>query len=129
MKIKNIDHIVLVVSDINEAIKFYVDILGMTPEFNGGRIALKFGSQKINLHRFAGEFKPAAKSPTYASAGLGDERRDLRRGGVGPQQGVVDEMGQVFSGDVHEAEHRAWCFQPFFARKAPSGDEEWQKTP
>ena len=70
MKIKGIDHIVLVVSDIDEAIKFYVDILGMTPEFNGGRIALKFGSQKINLHRFAGEFKPAAKSPTYASADI-----------------------------------------------------------
>ena len=29
MQIKNLDHIVIVVSDVKEAFKFYCDILGM----------------------------------------------------------------------------------------------------
>ena len=29
MQIKNLDHIVIVVSDVKEALKFYCDILGM----------------------------------------------------------------------------------------------------
>lgn len=103
MKIKGIDHIVLVVSDIDEAIKFYVDILGMTPEFNGGRIALKFGSQKINLHRFAGEFKPAAKSPTYASADIcliaegkiENIRAELLEKGAKFELDIVDRNGAI----------------------------------
>ncbi|WP_230853956.1 hypothetical protein [Campylobacter concisus] len=33
---------------------------------NSGRISLKFGSQKINLHKFEGEFLPSAKYPKKA---------------------------------------------------------------
>ena len=47
MQIKNLDHIVIVVSDVKEALKFYCDILGMRPTQKDGRISLKFGSQKI----------------------------------------------------------------------------------
>ena len=62
MQIKNLDHIVIVVSDVKEALKFYCDILGMRPAQKDGHISLNFGSQKINLHRFEGEFLPAAKA-------------------------------------------------------------------
>ncbi|WP_199907156.1 VOC family protein [Campylobacter concisus] len=56
MQIKNLDHIVIVVSDVKKALKFYCDILGMRPAKKDGHISLNFGSQKINLHRFEGEF-------------------------------------------------------------------------
>ena len=51
MQIKNLDHIVIVVSDVKEALKFYCDILGMRPAQKDGHISLNFGSQKIYLHR------------------------------------------------------------------------------
>ena len=56
MQIKNLDHIAIVASDVQKAVKFYCDILGMHYHENGGHIIFKFGSQKINLHRFEGEF-------------------------------------------------------------------------
>jgi len=37
---------------------------------DGGRKALSFGSQKINLHRYGKEFEPKAKKPTPGSADL-----------------------------------------------------------
>lgn len=70
MQIKNLDHIVIVVSDVKEALKFYCDILGMRPAQKDGHISLNFGSQKINLHRFEGEFLPVAKHPTKGSADI-----------------------------------------------------------
>jgi catechol 2,3-dioxygenase-like lactoylglutathione lyase family enzyme len=38
--------------------------------FEGGRIALKFGSQKINLHEAGREFAPHAELPVPGSADL-----------------------------------------------------------
>lgn len=38
--------------------------------FGGGRKALSFGSQKINLHQHGKEFEPKAKNPTPGSADL-----------------------------------------------------------
>jgi len=52
MDITHIDHIVLTVKNIDESIKFYESVLGMVVEiFGEGRTALKFGNQKINLHK------------------------------------------------------------------------------
>ena len=70
MQIKNLDRIVIVVSDVKEALKFYCDILGMRPAQKDDHISLNFGSQKINLHRFEGEVLPAAKHPTKGSADI-----------------------------------------------------------
>ncbi len=71
MKIKSIDHIVLTVRDIQATVDFYQATLGMVAEtFGGGRIALKFGSQKINLHQHGNEFEPKAESPTPGSGDL-----------------------------------------------------------
>ena len=65
MKIKSIDHIVLTVRDIQATVDFYQATLGMAVEtFGRDRIALKFGSQKINLHQHGKEFEPRAESPT-----------------------------------------------------------------
>jgi catechol 2,3-dioxygenase-like lactoylglutathione lyase family enzyme len=38
--------------------------------FGGGRKALSFGAQKINLHQHKSEFEPKAQRPTPGSADL-----------------------------------------------------------
>ncbi|MCG7935512.1 MAG: VOC family protein [Candidatus Thiodiazotropha taylori] len=71
MKITQLDHLVLTVRDIQVSCDFYTRILGMQlVEFAGGRKALNFGSQKINLHQHCQEFEPKAASPTPGSADL-----------------------------------------------------------
>ena len=71
MKITNIDHIVLTVKDIKKTVQFYKSILGMASEtFGKGRVALKFGDQKINLHEEGHEFEPKANKPVPGSQDL-----------------------------------------------------------
>jgi len=71
MKLTGIDHIVLTVRDIPATITFYESILGMQSEaFGEGRVALKFGRQKINLHQHQKEFEPKADKATPGSADL-----------------------------------------------------------
>jgi catechol 2,3-dioxygenase-like lactoylglutathione lyase family enzyme len=71
MKVDRIDHLVLIVDDINETVDFYIKVLGMTPVvFGQWRVALKFGSQKINLHLAGNEFEPKAQNPFPGSADL-----------------------------------------------------------
>lgn len=71
MKITNIDHIVLTVRDIDQTVQFYESVLGMTKEtFGEGRVALKFGNQKINLHRHGQESEPKANAPLPGSEDL-----------------------------------------------------------
>ena len=71
MNIEAIDHIVLTVKDINSTCAFYTQVLGMQVTiFGGGRKALSFGEQKINLHQYGQEFEPKAKKPTPGSADL-----------------------------------------------------------
>jgi catechol 2,3-dioxygenase-like lactoylglutathione lyase family enzyme len=65
--IVSIDHIVITVSDIKKSIHFYCNILGMeVNEFysksdNTVRKSLKFGNQKINLHKVTNPYKPNAE--------------------------------------------------------------------
>lgn len=69
--IDHLDHLVLTVADLDRAIAFYRDALGMTVEtFGAGRTALVFGAQKINLHVAGREFEPKALRPTPGSADL-----------------------------------------------------------
>jgi catechol 2,3-dioxygenase-like lactoylglutathione lyase family enzyme len=69
MNIDRIDHIVLTVRDIDATCAFYSRVLGMSATtFAGGRKALVFGGQKINLHRAGREFEPKAAAPTPGSA-------------------------------------------------------------
>ena len=51
MKIARLDHLVLTVADIERSCAFYTRVLGMeVVTFGEGRTALRFGTQKINLH-------------------------------------------------------------------------------
>ncbi len=71
MKIDKLDHFVLTVKDIKSTVDFYVNVLGMERvQFGSGRIALSFGSQKINLHQKGNEFEPKAEAPMPGSADL-----------------------------------------------------------
>ena len=69
--ITGLDHLVLTVRDLDATARFYVEGLGMElREFDGGRKALHFGSQKIHLHLAGHEFEPKAAHPTPGSADL-----------------------------------------------------------
>ena len=71
MKIDAVDHLVLTVKDIDATCAFYGNALGMqVVVFGGGRTALAFGSQKINLHQQGKEFEPKAHRPTPGSGDL-----------------------------------------------------------
>jgi len=75
MKITGLDHLVLTVADVMAAIKFYQYALGMeaekfTPTDGSERWALKFGTQKINLHQLGDEFEPKAIRATAGSSDL-----------------------------------------------------------
>lgn len=71
MNINRLDHLVLTVQDIDATVRFYVTVLGMEKEeFGAGRVALKYGNQKINLHQSGKEFEPKAQTPTPGSADL-----------------------------------------------------------
>ena len=102
--IRNIDHLVLTVADIGRTVNFYERVLGMRAErFGAGRVALKFGNQKINLHLQGQEPTPRAARPTPGSAdlclvtGLALERAmaHVRESGVTVLAGPVDRTGAM----------------------------------
>ena len=67
--VDRIDHMVLTVADIEATCDFYGRVLGMDKiVFAGGRVALGFGAQKINLHPAGNEYEPKAKNPVPGSA-------------------------------------------------------------
>ena len=69
MRIDRIDHLVLTVADLDATCEFYEKVLGMEAvTFSGGRRALRFGEQKINLHQAGQEFEPKATYPAPGSA-------------------------------------------------------------
>ncbi len=68
--IEQIDHVVLTVANIDATIDFYTEVLSMDVIKFEGRKALKFGDQKINLHKRGHEFNPKAAHPTPGSADL-----------------------------------------------------------
>ena len=62
--IDHLDHIVLTCADAEACKDFYTRVMGMTLEvFGAGRLAFKFGNQKINLHVQGHEFEPKAHRP------------------------------------------------------------------
>jgi catechol 2,3-dioxygenase-like lactoylglutathione lyase family enzyme len=100
--IDRIDHVVLTVDDVERAIAFYVDVLGMVEvTFGSGRKALTFGSSKINLHQRGREFEPKAASPTPGSADLcliaddplEEVLAELAANGVAVEEGPVARTG------------------------------------
>lgn len=71
LQVTRLDHLVLTVRNIDESASFYESALGMEKVYFGnGRLALKFGDQKINLHEHGNEFEPKAQRPSPGSADL-----------------------------------------------------------
>lgn len=97
--ITGIDHIVLTVRDIELSVAFYERVLKMEPvTFAGGRRALRFGDQKINLQTLGQETR------NFAGIGSGDVclltemetpalLEHLRAEGVKIVEGPVEKSG------------------------------------
>jgi catechol 2,3-dioxygenase-like lactoylglutathione lyase family enzyme len=67
----SVDHIVLTTRDLERCLAFYTGVLGMTLErFGEGRIALKFGPHKLNVHPPGFEASIRARTPTPGSLDL-----------------------------------------------------------
>lgn len=106
MQIDRVDHFVLTVASIEATCAFYTKALGMeVVEFAGGRKALSFGRQKINLHERGKEFEPKAQHPTPGSADfclitsvpIDDVAAHLRQAGVVIEEGPVPRTGATGS--------------------------------
>ena len=104
MKIESIDHFVLTVKDMKTTCEFYSKVLGMkVVTFNQGRVALKFGNQKINLHEVGKEIEPKAIAPTPGSAdfclitkdSLSSVMEHLRTCQVEIIEGLVSRTGAI----------------------------------
>lgn len=102
--IARIDHFVLTVASIDATCAFYGRVLGMeTVTFAGGRKALAFGHQKINLHEVGREFEPKAQRPTSGSGDfclISDTPLDaiiahLKAQDVAIELGPVDRTGAM----------------------------------
>ncbi len=69
--IDHLDHLVLTTNDPDACIAFYTSVLGMSLErFGEGRVAFRFGAQKINLHVKGKEFEPRAHAPVPGALDL-----------------------------------------------------------
>ena len=75
----------------------------MTPDESNNRIALKFGNEKINLHRKKGEFQPAARNICYGSldicliadGNIETILAELQAKGVEIEAGIVKRTGAM----------------------------------
>lgn len=104
VKIDRIDHIVLTVHDVERTIAFYGRVLGMEAvTFAGGRRALAFGRQKLNLHQAGREFEPKALNPAPGAIDLcfisvtplAEIIAELKAAGVVVIEGPVDKTGAL----------------------------------
>lgn len=101
MQIKNIDHIVVTTQNLEKCMHFYGTILDMEVDANNNRYAVKFGNQKINIHRGKAEFLPAAKNVTFGSVDIcliaegdiEDIKAELERKGAEIELGIVQRTG------------------------------------
>ena len=103
MKISRLDHLVITTADLERCLHFYVEILGMELDRRDGRYAVRFGSQKFNIHCRPAEFEPAARHPTYGSQDIcliaegkiEDIRAELEEKGCPIELGVVERTGAL----------------------------------
>ena len=113
MEIRGLDHLVLTTENLSRCLDFYGRVLGLTVEETSGRYAIRFGRQKINIHRRPAEFLPAAGWPLAGSLDLcfavaGDVRATMAalqekgavilRGPV-PRHGANGEMQSLYLRD------------------------------
>ena len=102
--IASLDHLVLTVASIEDTVRFY-EMLGMERIRFDGRTALRFGTQKINLHEAGREFTPHSRDPRPGSADLcfliggtlDDAEAHLRAHGIAIELGPVPRTGAAGS--------------------------------
>ena len=71
ISISSIDHVVITVRNLDATLAFYNGVLGMRIErFGAGRIALRFGSQKLNVHEVDHPLGLVADAPAPGSLDL-----------------------------------------------------------
>ena len=104
--IKSIDHVVLTTGDLHRCLDFYTRALGMTVEHYGkGRIALRFGDHKFNVHPPGFEAGIKARTPTPGSLDLcflSERPLDeviarLKQENVAIEEGPVNRTGARFT--------------------------------
>jgi catechol 2,3-dioxygenase-like lactoylglutathione lyase family enzyme len=101
--IRSLDHLVLTVGDVEATVAFYERIGMRLERFDGDRLGLRFGQQRIHLHRAGAEIEPHAQRPQPGSAdlcflvdaALDDVERELRQAGVAIELGPVDRSGAI----------------------------------
>ena len=101
VQIRALDHFVLTVADPDATVAFYERLGMQREEFGDGRVALRFGDHKINLHRAGNPIQPHARRPTPGSADvcllvegtLDEVERELERAGVVFELGPVERAG------------------------------------
>ena len=102
ISIDRVDHLVLTVADVDTAVEFYRDVLGMEPvEFPGERRAVRFGQQTIKLHAASELVEPTATHPVPGSANLcfvtsqalADVQEHLRGNEIRIEEGPVGRTG------------------------------------
>ena len=100
--IEGVDHFVLTVRSLQASCDFYERVLGMRRLVEPGRpTALRFGTQKINLHEVGRTFEPKALSPTPGSGDfclvtkhpIEEVTRRLADCGVALELGPVERTG------------------------------------
>jgi len=100
--IESIDHFVITVADVETTLAFYERVLGFTRSIEAGKpAALKFGSQKINVHQTDRTFEPKAERPTPGSADfclvadrpLEEIKRHIEKCGLTIEVGAVQRTG------------------------------------
>ena len=104
--IKSIDHVVLTTRDLDKCLDFYTRVLGMRVERYGeGRVALRFGDHKFNVHPPGYNAGIKARTPTPGSLDLcflSDRPLDeviarLKREDVPIEEGPVNRTGARFT--------------------------------
>ncbi|MBI3935531.1 MAG: VOC family protein [Betaproteobacteria bacterium] len=104
--IGNLDHVVLTTRDLDKCIDFYTRVLGMRLERYGeGRLALRFGDQKFNIHPPGMDAVIKARHPApgsldlcfLAERPLGQVIARLEECGVPVEQGPVIRTGARFA--------------------------------
>jgi len=104
--IKTFDHVVITTGNLERCLDFYTRVLGMKAERYGqGRIALKFGDHKFNVHPPGFDAGIKARAPTPGSLDLcflADRPLDeviahLKKEKVPIEEGPVNRTGARFT--------------------------------
>ena len=104
--IKSIDHIVITTANLERCLEFYVNALGMQLErFGAGRLALRFGDHKFNVHPPGFDAGIKARVPTpgsldlcfLAAIPLDEVITRLRALGIPIEEGPIERTGARFA--------------------------------